>query len=85
MIREINRESPSFNHFLRVPAQKVEKPCCRGFELVRRAPLGRFVGPGGSRLARRNAYWHPAMPASSAESLPVGFTELLPIKNPHGR
>ena len=38
------------NNLFRGPCiKKVKKPCCRGFGWVSRAPLGRLVGPWGSR------------------------------------
>ena len=44
------------NNLFRGPCiKKVKKPCWRGFGLVSRAPLGRLVGPWGSR-------WGPVGP-----------------------
>ena len=39
----------SNNMFRGTCLKKVKKPCCRGFEWVKRAPLGHLVGPWGAR------------------------------------
>ena len=90
MIREINTESPSFNHFLWVPAQKrLRNPAVKGSDEsggLRSGVLWVSVGAGWSGGMFNGALkcLHTPFILSRAEHT-GRITELLPIKNPHGR